>query len=251
MRLVWSLHDDPDATALKALPWDDNPYKTGAGIYGKDAESFIEEARQFSDRYTKAIEACDAVTTPGYFFDQSPDDLYPSTCRVIRERWLEPAVLLPALEGLRILVVTPFVSTIRRQSRRWRKNWFQPMVYPRFKLELLRAPQTHGYAIGSHGGWSGTMQWLEQLVGQRRFDVAIIGAGSYSMPLGHYIRSLGGRALCAGGFAVTYFGVTYQRIQEQHLERGWHPWLANPGWVRPFPDERVEGFQAVEEGCYW
>jgi len=251
MGAVWALEADPSDSCFQGADAIRDPCKIGAGVYSNNPHDFAAQMFDFARRYRDSIAACDAVTTPGYFFDQYDGAAYPKHCRIIRQRWLEPSALLPALAGKNVLVVTPFGESIKRQYAVSSKPWFSDFDYPEFQLQILNSPQTNGLARGPHRCWSETLQWLCDQVDALTFDIALIGAGGYTLPLAAHIRRCERKAICTGGFTVVYFGVTYHRIDEQHRKRGWHPYLTNPGWVFPGESERVVGFREVEEGCYW
>ncbi len=79
------------------------------------------------------------------------------------------------------------------------------------------------------------------------FDIAIIGAGAYGLPLASFIKNMGKKAIHLGGATQLLFGIKGKRWDNLPYFRK----LYNENWVRPLPDEIPDNFQAVESGCYW
>jgi phytoene dehydrogenase-like protein len=79
------------------------------------------------------------------------------------------------------------------------------------------------------------------------FDVAIIGAGAYGLPLAAHIKRLGKKAIQLGGATQILFGIRGRRWDRMPFFQG----LYNEHWVRPLPEETPLNFQSVEDGCYW
>jgi hypothetical protein len=88
-------------------------------------------------------------------------------------------------------------------------------------------------------------------ISEMEFDVAFIGAGGFSNPLGHYIyKHLGRSAIYVGGPIQLMFGVMGRRwfgndtIGKILVQNGDY-------WIRPLVDDYMKGTDLVEQGCYW
>ena len=79
------------------------------------------------------------------------------------------------------------------------------------------------------------------------FDIAIIGAGSYGLPLGSFIKQMGRQAVHLGGATQIMFGIKGRRWESKPFFQG----LFNDSWVRPRDDETPSNSETVEGGCYW
>jgi hypothetical protein len=79
------------------------------------------------------------------------------------------------------------------------------------------------------------------------FDVAIVGSGSYGLPIGAFIKEMGKVCVHIGGAVQNLFGITGGRWIEMPRFRA----LLNPYWVRPSEEERPPNWKSAEGGCYW
>ena len=79
------------------------------------------------------------------------------------------------------------------------------------------------------------------------YDVAVIGAGAYSLPLAAHARRRGRMAVQMSGATQLLFGIKGKRWDT-------HPQLSklyNDAWVRPLPEETLQNKEKVEGGSYW
>ena len=82
---------------------------------------------------------------------------------------------------------------------------------------------------------------------QSDFDVALISAGAYALPLAHHAKKLGKIGITCGGELQLFFGVVGKRWE--HMEKVTK--YRNEFWVRPSEDERPANWREIEDGCYW
>jgi len=164
---------------------------------------------------------------------------------------LEPfAYVLPwshALQGQKVLVLHPFVESLRHQWNRREVLFPDRPVLPSFEAIFVATPMTIRGA--SHGflSWSAALDYLWHQVNSLTFDAAIIGCGAYSLPLAARIRSLGRTAIHLGGSLQLLFGVFGRRWEHFASQRA----LVNDAWIRPLISDRPASYEAVENGCYW
>nr|WP_162051116.1 MULTISPECIES: hypothetical protein [unclassified Lentimonas] len=78
------------------------------------------------------------------------------------------------------------------------------------------------------------------------FDVALIGAGAWSIPLATHAKALGKIGIHLGGTTQILFGIKGKR-----WEKGGEPAYYNDSWVRPNAAETRSGVNKIESGCYW
>jgi hypothetical protein len=82
---------------------------------------------------------------------------------------------------------------------------------------------------------------------KRDFDIALIGAGAYSLPLAVYAKSLGRIGIHTGGETQFFFGVKGGRWDKNDSYSKYY----NEHWVRPSSDETPQNSSIIESGCYW
>jgi hypothetical protein len=152
-----------------------------------------------------------------------------------------------ALEGKKVLVIHPFEQSIQQQYRRREVLFKDQRVLPKFELVTLKAVQSIAGNDPGFRTWFDALDWMCEKVAQIKFDVAIIGAGAYGLPLASYVKSLGRKAVHLGGATQILFGIQGKRWDERPFFRE----LYNQYWIRPLSSEVPDNHRCVEEGCYW
>lgn len=151
-----------------------------------------------------------------------------------------------ALNGKRVLVVSPFVETIKKQHLRIEKC-FPGIEYPSFELCLEAPPVTYGFSQNSENSWFDLLKMTLKKIQNHNFDVALVGAGAYSLPIAHAIKKMGKLAIHTGGGTQLFFGVMGNRWNSSnHVNH-----YLNEYWVRPSGSEVPIGHSFVEDSCYW
>lgn len=152
------------------------------------------------------------------------------------------------LAGKKVLVVHPFVESIKSQYATVRERIFlNPKVLPKFDLQVVAAPQTIAGNSSQYESWNAGLQFLRDEVSRRDFDVAILGCGAYGLPLGATIKRLGKVCVHLGGSTQILFGITGARWKTLPAFRA----LQTDAWISPLESERPANWQKVEGGCYW
>lgn len=156
-----------------------------------------------------------------------------------------------ALKGKRVLVVHPFIESIRSQYENNRtKIWADPDVLPEFK-ELLTLKAVQSIADSKdqpYKDWFEALKYMEDEISKIDFDVAIIGCGAYGMCLAAHVKRMGKTAIHLAGWTQMLFGVYGNRWLKDQPE---YAKFINKYWIRPNEYERPKGAEKVEGGCYW
>jgi hypothetical protein len=152
------------------------------------------------------------------------------------------------LAGKRVLVVSPFTDTIVSQFPRRREIWRKkPDVLPDFDLLTLRSPQSAFLTDPAYPDWFTALDAMCTQMDALRFDVAIVGAGAWSIPLVAHAKSRGAWAIHLGGGAQLLFGIKGGRWEKSPQVTTFY----NDAWTRPSARETPAEFQKIEGGCYW
>ncbi|APB35010.1 hypothetical protein GlitD10_2668, partial [Gloeomargarita lithophora Alchichica-D10] len=152
-----------------------------------------------------------------------------------------------ALVGKTVLVIHPFTESIQRQYEKRQLLFPDPRVLPDFNLKTLKAVQSIAGNPCGFNTWFEALDWMVEQINQTPFDVAIIGAGAYGLPLAAHVKRLGKKAVHLGGATQILFGIRGKRWDEMPFFQK----LYNEHWVRPLPSEVPTDHQRVEGGCYW
>lgn len=153
------------------------------------------------------------------------------------------------LENKKVLVIHPFVRTIREQYHNHREEIFpQTKLLPQFELKTLKAVQTiAGVKDERFSSWFEALDYMENEAQNIDFDVALIGCGAYGFPLAARIKNMGKQAIHMGGALQLLFGIRGQRWDNSEIIK---PYI-NDAWVRPSEIERPSTANKVEGACYW
>jgi hypothetical protein len=154
------------------------------------------------------------------------------------------------LAGKKVLVVHPFVESIRRQYEGKRELLFPSSdILPDFELKTVKAVQSiAGSAVG-FPSWFDAYRHMCDEMAQVDFDICLIGAGAYGLPLASFAKSLGKQAIHLGGVTQILFGIKGRRWELEYAETTAK--LFNEHWVRPSESEIPANKDKVERGCYW
>jgi hypothetical protein len=160
-----------------------------------------------------------------------------------------PASWLGDIARLRWLVVHPFEKTIRDQLA----NLPSLGVYPEESGDDLRnrardtrilpCPQFAYMVPPKHPDWFGTLAELQDRMEEIDFELALIGAGAWSLPLAVHAKNMGRKAIHLGGSLQLLFGIKGTRFDSARIY--------NSHWVRPRPEERPANCHLMEKGAYW
>ena len=153
-----------------------------------------------------------------------------------------------ALAGKRVLVVHPFRRTILAQYEKRPQLFPGKDVLPELaSLTVIQAVQGLGGQDTGYADWFDALTERERRMDAADYDVAIVGAGAYSLPLAAHARDTGHAAIQMSGATQLLFGIKGKRWDD-------HPVISklyNPAWVRPDETEGISNKEKVEGGSYW
>lgn len=158
---------------------------------------------------------------------------------------------MAALKDKKVLVIHPFEQTIKKQYSEKRRLIFDnEEMLPKFELDTIKAVQTiAGENDDRFSTWFDALEYMKEEICKRDFDIALIGCGAYGFPLGAFVKSIGKKAIHAGGILQTYFGITGNRwttVPEGRITR-----YSNEHWVFPNEEETPVNAKNVEDSAYW
>ncbi|APB33229.1 hypothetical protein GlitD10_0911 [Gloeomargarita lithophora Alchichica-D10] len=152
-----------------------------------------------------------------------------------------------ALQGKTVLVIHPFAKTIEQQYQKRELLFQNPDILPEFTLKTLKSVQSIAGNNCDFPDWFAALEWMIQQISNIQFDIAIIGAGAYGLPLAAQVKRLGKKGIHLGGATQILFGIRGKRWDDDPFFQK----LFNDHWVRPLSTEVPGNFQVVEGGCYW
>jgi hypothetical protein len=150
-----------------------------------------------------------------------------------------------SLDGKKVLVISGFSKSFSAQHARIERV-FSEVAYPQFKAKFINAPISLG-GIDDGKTWVDHLERMKREMEESDFDVALISAGAYALPLAHQAKKLGKIGVTCGGELQLFFGVVGKRWEHMGKVTKYR----NEFWVRPGEDERPANWREIEDGCYW
>lgn len=226
-----------------------------AGIYP------ISEQGKFRERFCDAVSKMDLLCpwniNNGRGEEKILDKYASESCEYAELTTLDPLEVSPneprwshALEGFRVLVVTPFRQTILHQYAN--REWDQTGILP--ELASLTVQRSDYCKAVCHNGFE---SWEEHLnrhldeIDPDDYDIALIGCGGISLILAAELKDRGLSAIHTGGSTQLLFGIIGGRWE--NCER--HSSVINQHWVRPFAEDQPDFPEIMERyngaACYF
>lgn len=222
-----------------------NDIKTYSGVFPVDQDSI----RRFSSLMLDSLRHVDLLAQLGHI-DYVKKTFSPGA-NFARLHCLEPYYLedpwSSRLASKKVLVVHPFSSTIESQYLKRGSLFENGEILPEFELVTYAPVQSVALAKSSFSSWFDALDAMTSEISKIDFDVAIVGAGAYGLPLAIRLKEMGKIAIHVAGATQVLFGIKGKRWDN-------HPVISklyNEHWVRPNESEKPVGFQVVEGGCYW
>jgi hypothetical protein len=156
---------------------------------------------------------------------------------------------LQSLNNSRVLVVSPFSETIKHQFDRFDEVWNSEVKFE--SLEVLKAPYSPFVSGGSeYNDYFHALSDMQMSVLSTDFDIAIVGAGAYSLPLMKTIKMLGKTSIHLGGATQLCFGIKGGRWNQDNNFAN-SEFYNRPSWIKPLETDIPKNNTLVENGCYW
>ncbi len=219
---------------------------SNAGIRPRNKESY----QAFADLAFSSLKHVDLLAkwnTPLEYALMRTMSFHPAFCEVedLSPTMANEGHWIESLEGRKVLVISPFKSSIELQKPRMNQIWEKRHWKWRADFHVVKFP----YLIDDDAGQTWKEVWTEMLaiVKAGDYDVALMGCGGLGLPLAAAAKTAGRIGIHLGGHLQLLFGIYGQR----HLEQDWHARWINDAWVRPGADEIPKTAKRVENGCYW
>ena len=221
-----------------------------AGFFPADDASLDAFAKMFLEHLAQ-------VDIMGVWFNQYEDVVCNNWCRdaeLVDLDCLEPFRFVnpwsSRLAGRKVLVVHPFAESIKKQYAEKRRLLFpSPDVLPDFELKTLKSVQSIAGARVDFATWFDAYRYMCDEIARTDFDICLIGAGAYGLPLASFAKQQGKQAIHLGGVTQILFGIKGKRWEEEYADSTAK--LFNKHWVRPLPAETPAHTERVDRGCYW
>lgn len=226
----------------QAIHW----FFVNAGFYGS------EDLFSYSKMYKEACGNSDLhaywnfpgfVEMENFLIPEEKKLIDPSSLEAFRfeNPWTEE------LKDKKILIISPFKNSIDKQLLIREKLWSSSQVLPEAHYLTYKSVQSIG-GRGPHSNWYESFDKMCDDISKIDFEVALLGCGSYGLPLGNFIKNkLNRSAIYIGGGLQLYFGIKGKRWDDSTETNTFY----NEYWTRPNLEEKPTSSELVEGGCYW
>lgn len=221
---------------------------TLSGFFPTDNNSLI----KFCETYMNAISQADIVALWGVGAESKVVHRLCKSAKFTELRALEPYYFSnpwsSALEGKKVLVVHPFKKSIEKQYINRALIFPGTAILPEFaSLTCIQAVQSIAGEKTEYETWFDALVHMEKQISDADFDIAIIGAGAYGLPLAAYCKKIGRQAVQMSGATQLLFGIKGKRWDKHPIISN----LYNDSWIRPNESETPTQKSKVEGGSYW
>lgn len=225
------------------------PHKL-SGIYPETEEVFT----KFAEMYFKSMQLLDENDAIASFVNLDEEKVLSLTNigTIMQNRALEPFYFENPwsrfLQGKTVLIVHPFIDSIKCQLRVRSKLFRDGNVLPPFKAKFVKMYQAIAYNH-PHGSYFETLEAVKGKIDDAgNFDIALIAAGGYSLPLSIYCKTeKRATSIIMGGGSQILFGLKGSRWDTHRIISK----LYNSFWIYPLDFDTPENVFLVEDGCYW
>lgn len=222
--------------------------ETLSGIFPSDDTTI----NKFCAVYTEALSNCDALGVWEVVGEKKAINRFCKKAKLMPINSLEPYYFKypwsKHLENKKVLIIHPFINSIKRQLEKKDEVWPNRELLPKFKaVSFLKAVQSNAGADSGFNNWFEALDYMKAEIDKIDFDVAIVGAGAYGLPLAAYCKSIGKQAILMAGATQILFGIKGKRWDN-------HPIISkfyNDAWIRPSESETPPQTKKVEGGSYW
>lgn len=225
----------------------DNGYYL-SGIFPPDSKNNA----VFSEIYLNSMEGADILALWGVYKEKKIIEKYCADSCYIKPESIEPYYFsnpwTSELKGKKVLIVHPFIDTIKKQYSIRNKLFNNKDILPDFEnIEYVKAVQSAAGEITQFVNWKQAFDSMCEEISKKDFEIAIIGAGGYGLPLCGFVKSIGKIGIQMSGATQILFGIRGKRWDENPIVSN----LYNDYWVRPSKEETPINKVKVEGGSYW
>ena len=161
-----------------------------------------------------------------------------------------------ALEGKKVLVVTPFSDSVKQQYEKRELLYKGSDILPEFELLTYKSLMTVGDLKDDRfENWFEALEFMEKEIASIDFDIALLGCGAYGFALAAAIKRSGRQAVHMGGVLQLLFGIMGRRWDgsrfggAEKMEASLKKYY-NEAWIYPIEGKPAEASR-VEYGPYW
>ena len=218
-----------------------------SGIFPPD----IDNNNKFAQEYLNSLRNMDAMILWGVYKEKEIVDIFCPNAVWLKDTSVQPYYFIDpwsqVLTNMKVLIIHPFATSILNQYKIRDKLFANPKILPEFKeLKIIKAVQSIG-GNSDFSSWNEALNYMKNEMEEVDFDVAIIGAGAYALPLVSHAKKIGKIGIQMAGALQIWFGIKGMRWDKNLTISK----LYNEHWIRANIDETPSSYKNVEGGSYW
>ncbi len=209
--------------------------------------------KKFSELYLSCLPAIDAFAVWYNYGEHTLHQTYFSTAPLFPIETLEPFRFQTpwsrALAGKKILVVSPFEVSVKKQYENKQFLFENNDVLPECELMVYRSFNSYTDEPADGCDWFWYLEKMNQQIAAIEFDIALVAAGPFGLPLAATIKAMGKKAVHVGGALQLLFGIKGNRWEERPEFAA----FMNEYWIKPsgneVPPQKVK--TSIDNSSYW
>lgn len=150
-----------------------------------------------------------------------------------------------SLKDKKVLVISSFKDSIEYQIKNFSKIWKGASLG---SCQVIKSQYPYQITGSSPAYYNDIISNLKQEIKKADFDICIVGAGGYSLPICHFVKTIGKRAIHLGGAIQVLFGITGSRFDRNFSGEKWY---GTEFFIKPLESDVPIGHNFVENSCYW
>jgi hypothetical protein len=225
------------------------------GLFRMDAVFPANEQtlNRFCSLYLKDIKGIDALAIWYNYGEQLLHKTHFPKALLFPIQSLEPfrfqAPWSSALAGKKVLVVLPFQESVKKQYENRHLLFENKDVLPTCDLIIYRPFNSYTDESATDCDWFWYLENMKEQIAAIEFDIALIAAGPFGLPLAAAIKNMGKKAIHVGGALQLLFGIKGSRWEERPEFAA----FMNEYWIKPsgaeVPVQKVK--TSIDNSSYW
>jgi hypothetical protein len=237
----------------KLKKWDLNRINLGifncSGVFPTNQNTL----ERFSDLYISCLPGIDALAVWYNYGEHIFHKKYFKEAPLFPLESLEPfrfrSPWSKALAGKKVLVVLPYEKSVKEQYSKKEFLFQNKDVLPDFEIFVYKPynAYTDNPEIGKD--WFFYLQKMIDEIELIDFEIALVAAGPFGLPLASAIKKIGKKAVHVGGALQLLFGIKGNRWEEREEFLGY----INDNWIKPDVSEipSLDIKSKIDNGSYW
>lgn len=152
------------------------------------------------------------------------------------------------LANKKILAISSMSKTIAKQTQRLQQIWPNaPWMHELSNTQTLDCPIYAHLKTPVDDDWFTGLERMCNTMNSYDFDICLIAAGAWSLPLAVHAKHIGKIGIHMGGALQLMYGIKGNRwIKSNRIDH-----VLNSTWIYPLKEDTPNSFRHTEDTAYW